>query len=131
MERHSGALKQLTADRRRKGGRYFSANGSVDRQKASSPATVGFCFASRAPRPAREPVVVFVLASALASAFRLQPELDQAANCFGTRGMVILGLCPEVQFSEWGRLQSNSDRRALAGGGRAAPFSWCHGLTCH
>ena len=32
-----------------------------------------------------------------ASAFRFEPKFQQAANCFGTRGIVILGLCPEVQ----------------------------------
>jgi hypothetical protein len=34
----------------------------------------------------------------------LEPDLDQPANGFGTRRMVILGFCPKVQFSQRHRL---------------------------
>jgi hypothetical protein len=38
------------------------------------------------------------------SALCLEPELDQSADGFRARWVVILGLCPEVQFSQRHRL---------------------------
>jgi hypothetical protein len=60
----------------------------------------------------------------------LQPELDQAADGFGTRGDIVLGP-PLVNRRQLQIVPAHADLRAFAGWGGAAPFLWYHTCLCH